>query len=222
MASIPSKPVLGYWHIRGLGQPIRLLLAYLEVDYEDKYFELTPQLTNDHWHAERDRLHLDFPNLPYLLDGTMKVTESRAIMKYLSRTRKPELLGKTIEAQTQIDTVDNFMYDLLYCDFIPVLYEYTEALEKKYKEMEPVKLGYLSNFLKEKRFLVGDDLTYVDFFVYEVLDQIRTFDSKCLDQFPNLQAYMIRIQKIPQIQKYINSSAFLKAPLYSATAIIKI
>lgn len=53
--------------------------------------------------------------------------------------------------------------------------------------MEPVRLGYLSKFLNQKRFMVGDDVTYVDFFVYEVLDQIRTYDSKCLDEFPNLQ-----------------------------------
>jgi glutathione S-transferase len=222
MASTPSKPVLGYWNIRGLAQPIRLLLAYLEVDYEDKYFELTPQLTKDNWHAVRDVLDLDFPNLPYLLDGSQKVTESRAIMKYFCRTRKPELLGKTIEAQTQVDTVDNFMYDLVYCGFIPVLYQHTEALEKKYKELLPVRLRHLSKFLKEKLFIAGDCVTYVDFFVYEVLDQIRTFDSKCLDEFSNLQAYESRIENLPQIKKYMSSSAFLKAPLYGKNAIIKI
>lgn len=101
--------------------------------------------------------------------------------------------------------------------------------------------------------MVGEGVSYVDFFVYEVLDQLRTFDSKCLDEFPNLQvlnvfldrdvykqiicfiyrtfskyfvyllqAYTTKIENIPQIQKYIGSSAFLKGPLYSKTAIIKI
>lgn len=85
-----------------------------------------------------------------------------------------------------------------------------------------MRLGHLSKFLKEKLFITGDSVTYVDFFVYEVLDQIRTFDSKCLDDFPNLQAYLARIEKIPQIEKYMSSPAFLKAPLYGKNAIIKI
>ena len=34
-ASVPSsKPTLGYWKIRGLGAPVRYLLAYLDVDYD--------------------------------------------------------------------------------------------------------------------------------------------------------------------------------------------
>ena len=36
-----QKPVLGYWAIRGLGQQIRFLFAYLEVPYEDKQYELS-------------------------------------------------------------------------------------------------------------------------------------------------------------------------------------
>lgn len=36
-----KKPVLGYWKIRGLAAPIRYLLEYLKVEYEDKQYELT-------------------------------------------------------------------------------------------------------------------------------------------------------------------------------------
>ena len=33
-----QRPVLGYWGIKGLAQPIRILLKYLGVDYEDKVY----------------------------------------------------------------------------------------------------------------------------------------------------------------------------------------
>jgi hypothetical protein len=46
-----SKPTLGYWKIRGLGQQIRYHLAYLGVDFEDKTFELgdAPEYKTDEW-----------------------------------------------------------------------------------------------------------------------------------------------------------------------------
>jgi len=38
MAQAPSKPVLGYWAIRGLASPIRYLLVYLGVDFEQQLY----------------------------------------------------------------------------------------------------------------------------------------------------------------------------------------
>jgi len=34
-----SIPRLGYWKMRGVAQPIRFLLAYLEVPYVEKVYE---------------------------------------------------------------------------------------------------------------------------------------------------------------------------------------
>lgn len=46
------------------GQPIRFLLAYLEVDYEDKRYSLAePPHSRDEWLADKPNLGLDFPNV---------------------------------------------------------------------------------------------------------------------------------------------------------------
>jgi glutathione S-transferase len=212
-----SKPVLGYWRIRGLGQPIRLLLAYLQVDYDEKLYD-----ERDDWLADKEKLGLDFPNLPYWKDGKKDVTESRAIMKYLCRIYKPELLGKTVEAQTDIDAVDNMVYDIFYSGIVPVIYQFTEELHKQYKQNEPLKLGYLNKFLKDKQWVAGNDLTYVDFFLYEVLRDLRVYDAKCLDAFAALQAYCDRVESLPAIKKYMESPNFIKSPIFGKEAIIKI
>ena len=34
-----NKVTLGYWQIRGLAQPIRALLVYLKVNFEDKQYK---------------------------------------------------------------------------------------------------------------------------------------------------------------------------------------
>ncbi|CAL8136797.1 unnamed protein product [Orchesella dallaii] len=213
-----SKPLLGYWNIRGLGQTVRFLLAYLDVDFEEKRYELTPELTYDNWYADKEKLGLDFPNLPYLFDGPEKITETRAILKYLSRTRKPELLGKAAEIATKIDMVDNFLYDLYYIEFAGAVYGYTDELAKAFKETAAVRLGRLSTFMKENEWITGNDITYVDFFLYECLYQFKKFDANCLDKFPNLAGLITRFENLPEIKKYIGSPKFLQGPITLASA----
>lgn len=44
--------------------PIRFLLAYLEVDYDDKRYNLTkPPHSRDEWLADKPNLGLEFPNV---------------------------------------------------------------------------------------------------------------------------------------------------------------
>ena len=41
---------------------------------------------------------MDFPNLPYLIDGGFKTSESNAIQKYIiMKSGKTELLGKDLK-----------------------------------------------------------------------------------------------------------------------------
>ncbi len=40
-------------------------------------------------------MDMDFPNLPYLIDDDLKISEAFAILRHLCRKHKPELLGVT-------------------------------------------------------------------------------------------------------------------------------
>lgn len=82
---------LGYWGVRGRAQVPRLLLAYSGVEFEDHHY------TDPSKWAGQDKLQLglNFPNLPYLIDGDYNLTESTAIQSYIiKRWGKNELLGK--------------------------------------------------------------------------------------------------------------------------------
>ena len=83
---ITQKPIFGYWKMRGLAQPSRFLLAYLDVRFEDRYYELgaAPEYSIENWTSVRETLGLDFPNLPYLIDREVRLTEPQAIIKYLA------------------------------------------------------------------------------------------------------------------------------------------
>ena len=90
-----QKIILGYWKIRGLAQQIRYLLEYIEHPYEEVLFEQgdAPSFSIQSWTSVKDTLGLDFPNVPYLIDGDVKLTDPLAIMIYLCNAYAPELLG---------------------------------------------------------------------------------------------------------------------------------
>lgn len=80
-------PILGYWNVRGLGQYIRNLLIYKGVNFEDKVYKFGPPPDFDRfdWTGEKFSLGLKFPNLPYYIDGKVKLTQGIAILRYLGR-----------------------------------------------------------------------------------------------------------------------------------------
>jgi glutathione S-transferase len=74
-----NRITLGYWNIHGLAQPIRLLLAYTKTDFVD-HMPSRPE-----WAVEKaeNAYGLEFPNLPYFVDGDVKLSQSSAIMRHL-------------------------------------------------------------------------------------------------------------------------------------------
>jgi len=92
--NLKSKPVLGYWNIRGLAAPLRYLMYYCGVEFEDKQYACGPgpDFDKSSWLNEKFTLGLALPNLPYLIDEEVKLTETLAIAKYICAKWMPELL----------------------------------------------------------------------------------------------------------------------------------
>ena len=103
--------ILGYWNVRGLTHPIRMLLEYTDSSYDEKRYTMgdAPDFDRSQWLNEKFKLGLDFPNLPYLIDGSHKITQSNAILRYLAR--KHHLDGETEEERIRADIVENQVMD---------------------------------------------------------------------------------------------------------------
>ena len=56
-----------------------------------------PNFSKEQWLQDKNSLGLDFPNLPYLIDGEIKITETIAIQKYLANKYDQSLLGANLE-----------------------------------------------------------------------------------------------------------------------------
>lgn len=103
---------IGYWRLRGLAQPIRLLLAYTETPFQEVVYDFAEK---QRWFDEdKKNIGFDFPNIPYLIDGDLKLTESSAIMKYLvKRSGKNELLGKNLQDEGSVESILGVENDIL-------------------------------------------------------------------------------------------------------------
>ncbi|CAG7836442.1 unnamed protein product [Allacma fusca] len=210
--------VLAYWDIRGLAQPIRLLLEHVNADWEDKYYICGPAPGFDKttWFSEKENLGLPFPNLPYLVDGDVKLVQSGAIIRYLAR--KHDLLGKTPEEQTRVDLVDHQINDFR-SSFTGMCYnpKFNE-MKSNYLESLPTKLKQFSDYLGDRKFFAGDNVTFVDFIVYEMLDQHKLLEPTCLDNFQNLRNFVNNIESLERIAAYLKSDKAIKDRLNNRMA----
>lgn len=108
------KPVLGYWPVRGLCAAIRYQLKYCNVDFEmiEHQPGPAPEYSMQPWFDIKYKQGLPIPNLPYLIHGDFKLTESMAIHKYLAQVYDPTLLGKSIVDRANLEMLGGVIQDL--------------------------------------------------------------------------------------------------------------
>lgn len=89
-------------------------MTYLEVDYDDVSYTQGdwPNFSNEEWENEKHELSLDFPNLPFYIDQDVRLTETLAILKYVSVRYQPSLLGKTPEEQGMVEMLAHIVNEL--------------------------------------------------------------------------------------------------------------
>lgn len=202
--------VLGYWDIRGLAHAIRMLLEFTDTSYEEKQYTCgeAPDYDRSQWLDVKFKLDLDFPNLPYLMDGKNKITQSNAILRYIAR--KHNMCGDTEEEKIRVDIMENQIMDFR-MQLVRLCYNSNhESLKPQYLEQLPAQLKQFSLFLGKFTWFAGEKLTFVDFLTYDVLDQNRMFEPKCLDEFPNLKAFMCRFEALEKIAAFLQSDRCFK------------
>ncbi|XP_013392091.1 glutathione S-transferase Mu 1-like [Lingula anatina] len=190
--------LLGYWNIRRLAQPIRLMLAYAGEEVEERRYQI-----------------------PYYKDGDTIIVQSRAIMMHLAR--KHNLCGSTEAERIRADVIASQFYDTFKSFTQVCLATYVYKIDYKTKKEEflkslPDTLKSYSDFLGDNPWVGGNNITYADFNVYEMLDWFKMFSPGCLVKFPNLIAYCKNFEALPAIKKYMASAQFLKTPVWTPYA----
>jgi len=206
----PATPILGYWELRGLAAPIRYMLHYLGVEFEDKQYGMgtPPNFNKDQWDAVKNKLNLEFPNLPYYIDGDLAITESSAIMNHLAR--KHGLAGSCEKDYLRLDVAIGVMQDIGR-DFAMMCY--SPDFEKRkvdYIANLPGKVEKLSKLLGQGSYILGDKIACMDFVLLEILERLTLLVPDCLAKHANLTKFHARMLALPGVAKYRSSPSFQK------------
>ncbi|XP_045147946.1 glutathione S-transferase Mu 1-like [Echinops telfairi] len=127
--------------------------------------------------------------------------------------------GTTEEEKMRVDILQNQATDTSN-DLARVCYSPDfEKLKPQYLEALPGKMKLYSQFLGKRPWFAGDKITFVDFLAYDALDIHRVFEPKCLDAFPNLKDFMVRVEGLKKISAYMKSSHFLPHPVFGREAL---
>lgn len=221
-AATPIK--LGYWDIRGLAEPIRHMLAYAGADFEDVRYKVTGDATSgwdrSAWLDIKSTLGLTYPNLPYIIDGDVKLTQSNAIVRYVAN--KYGLAGANDAEKAYVDMHMEQLMDLRNA-IVRCAYNVAdhEALAKQLsEETAPHQLGLLEAAIAGD-FLCASGVTGADFVLVELTDQLDLQFPGILAPFPKVQALRAKFLELPAIKEYRASDRFHARPINNPMASFK-
>ncbi|XP_071454226.1 glutathione S-transferase-like [Hetaerina americana] len=194
-----SSYKMTYFDIRGLGEPIRYLLAYGGIEYEDK------RIAFEEWPAMKNST--PYGKLPTVeIDGQL-FHQSAAIARYIAKQLK--LTGD--------DDVEAMMCDIVVDTFTDLRVQTSSWFREKDEAIKEKKRGpllneivpfYMERFEKELEKNSGNfvkgKLTWADFYVAAVMEVIGDMcKENFLEKYPNLKALNEKISNIPQIKDWI-------------------
>ena len=200
-----DKLKIGYWKIRGLVRSIVLVCEMAGAPYEMIYYEQgdAPDFDRSWWTDVKNTLGFDFPNLPYLIDGDFKMSETIPIMQYVCNKYKPELLGESIKEKALVAMLMNVVHDAkMSTSMFYRTSDKTEALTEVYKKFDPIE-----KYLEGKSFLLGDKVSYTDLHLFEFVSCVDAIDGEgnVEKKYPNLWRLKKNVSELPEISAFLSS-----------------
>jgi len=101
--------------------------------------------------------------------------------------------------------------------YVRLIYQEYDKEKDNYVKALPDKLETLEKFLSKnkggKGFFVGDHVSFADYNVFDLLDNLLTLAPHSLDKLPLLKAFHDRFAKRDKIAKYRSTDSFKKMPI---------
>lgn len=243
--SAPSDPTtapitVGYWSIRGLGAPLRMMVMYANRPLVAQNYDCKENSSKDGfdvsaWFDVKEDFKAKNPliNLPYVQDGEVIVTQTNACFAFLGR--KLHMMGSNELEQVhceqllcEIMDVRNAVVGLAYgrrqvvmadwladiCKHGGGIYKLNLWLERKYGNgMQPT----------DNVFFVGSTATAPDFHIWEILDQILVLaelqhcENPLTGKYPMLFQFHKTFRNLPGNTRYF-ASDLAKLPMNNMMA----
>lgn len=210
---------LVYWKAKGRAHPLRMLMAYLALSWTD--VELEPAS----WAAEKAETKMLFPNLPYIVDNNVRLSESTAIALHVAiKAGRSDLfpVGEAGVHHLQLIGVLN--------DLIPKLFDAARNEEGPLVQMVIApsireRINQLETALAKKDWVV-DKITYADFLLAYCVDMALHIPSlkneKLLDKATGLVKHHDRVHKLKGVPEFLSKNPTAQGKYLPAHAYVKV
>ncbi|XP_049764699.1 glutathione S-transferase-like isoform X1 [Schistocerca cancellata] len=193
------KYKLTYYPSKAIGEPIRLLLSYGKIEFEDDRFD------RKDWPSIKP--NMPFGQVPVLEIDGKRIYQSLAISRYLGK--QFGLVGDNDWENLQIDMVADTAMDLkLKID--KFFYEPDEVEKEKKKtailnELETIIMPRLDNLAKENGgYLAAGKLSWADFYFVGILDYLNYMAGFDITKdCPNLIALRKKVLELPGVKEWV-------------------
>ena len=197
-----------------------MMFHYLNVNFEDKIYDCGPEPTFDRtcWTDVKFTLGMEYPNLPYLIDGETKISETAGIMQYIAKKWCPDLLGKTSAELGRANMLWAHVFDLKMKSTGPC-YAGDGNAETIIDDIRPILAGIVKA-MGSSKWIAGENLTWLDFYFAENMDMLdKLSDGLFYAEFPTMQEYWERFISLENLSgAWADDSKLMKTPFNNKMA----
>lgn len=194
-----STTKLIYFPLKGVGEPIRWLLKYGNIEYEDILIGF------DDW--PKIKPTTPFGQIPLYEENGKKINESIAISRYLGK--KVNLIGENDWENLEIDAIVDTINDLR-LKLKKYGYEKDEKIKEQVKgplfnEILPYYMERMEKIAEANNgYLAINKLTWADFYFIGILDYFNYMaEMDILKGKPVLEKLREKVTNIPAIKEWI-------------------
>uniref|UniRef100_A0A8C0SDU5 Glutathione S-transferase n=1 Tax=Canis lupus familiaris TaxID=9615 RepID=A0A8C0SDU5_CANLF len=190
-ATMPPYTIT-YFPVRGRCEAMRMLLADQGQSWKEEV------VTMETWMKGSLKASCLYGQLPKFQDGDLTLYQSNAILRHLGRSLG--LYGKDQQEAALLDVVNDGVEDLR-CKYALLIYTNYEAGKEEYVKALPGYLKPFETLLSQNEggqaFIVGN----------------QVLAPSCLDSFPLLSAYVVRLSARPKLKAFLSSPEHVNRPI---------
>jgi len=165
------------------------------------------------WAADKIKMQdngFAFPNLPWMTDDNVHLTQSLAILKYIAR--KHSLIALTPDE----DMIEQTIVDVRWM-WVNFIYKRRNESESDFLTVFHSALSNLDYFLRDRKWF-GEQISYLDFLAWEFFDHVAIVFPEQIKALSNISEFYRHFAALPKLANYIKSDAFQKMQLYGPQA----
>ncbi|KAM5247671.1 glutathione S-transferase P [Ctenodactylus gundi] len=187
---------------------MRMLLADQAQSWKEEVVSV------DTWMQGQLKATCLYGQLPKFQDGELTLYQSNAILRHLGRSHG--LYGKDQREAALVDMVNDGVEDLR-CKYITLIYTNYDAGKDDYVKALPGYLKPFETLLSQnqggKAFIVGNEISFADYNLLDLLMNHQVLAPHCLDAFPLLSAYVARLSARPKLKAFLASPDHVNRPI---------